>query len=99
MAYLGASVTLPVDIFSTEQARWLQVSVAGLDRPRVMLTAVPYAIQAADAQTLGGMPASSFIVTRGDGKLQTAAGADVSAPMADGSGVPFQIAMWGTPPP
>ncbi len=62
LAYLGAAVALPLDIFRSEQARWLQVSVAGRDLPRVMLVAVPYALKAADAETVGGKPASAFVL-------------------------------------
>ncbi len=62
VAYLGTAVSLPLDIFRSEQARWLQVSVAGRDLPRVMLVAVPYALKAADAETVGGKPASAFVL-------------------------------------
>ncbi len=61
VAYLGAAAALPLDIFRSEQARWLAVSVAGHDLPRVMLVAVPYALKAADAETVGGKPASAFV--------------------------------------
>jgi trimeric autotransporter adhesin len=31
------------------------------EQPRVLLLSVPYALKAADAQTLGGLPASAFV--------------------------------------
>jgi len=52
---------LPADVFASGQARWLAVQVAGQpEQPRVLLVAVPYAMKAADAQTLNGLPASAF---------------------------------------
>jgi hypothetical protein len=64
-ATLGATRRegLPADLFSSEQARWLAVQIAGqAEQPRVLLVAVPYALKAADAQTLGGLPASAFVL-------------------------------------
>ncbi len=52
---------LPPDLFSTGEARWLEVQIAGQPaEPRVLLASVPYALKAADAATLGGLPASAF---------------------------------------
>ncbi len=62
---LGATkpAGLPVDLFSSGQARWLAVSFnGGAEQPRVALLSVPYALKAGDAQTLGGLPASAFIL-------------------------------------
>jgi len=62
---LGAtkSAGLPVDLFSTGQARWLAVSFnGGAEQPRVALLSVPYALKAGDAQTLGGLPVSAFML-------------------------------------
>src|SRR5207245_3841386 len=45
------------------EARWLAVQVAGQpEQPRTLLVAVPYALKAADAQTIGGLPPSAFIL-------------------------------------
>jgi trimeric autotransporter adhesin len=60
---LGASSSqgLPLDLFNSGEARWLGVRVnGGEEQPRVLLLSVPYALKAADAQTLGGLPASAF---------------------------------------
>ena len=60
---LGATLAngLPSDLFSTGEARWLEVQAAGqVPQPRVLLVSVPYALKAADAATLGGLPASAF---------------------------------------
>lgn len=52
---------LPSELFSTGEARWLEVQVEGQEpQPRVLLASVPYALKAADAATLGGLPASAF---------------------------------------
>jgi len=63
MVHLGASMSsgIPLDLFSSGEARWLEVQIAG-EKPqsRVLLVSVPYALKAADAATLGGLPASAF---------------------------------------
>ena len=52
---------LPFDLFATGEARWLEVQIAGQPaEPRTLLASVPYALKAADAATLGGLPASAF---------------------------------------
>jgi len=64
-AQLGATKPegLPLDVFASGDARWLGVSVnGGAEQPRVLLMSVPYALKAADAQTLGGLPASAFVL-------------------------------------
>ncbi len=63
-AQLGAtrSEGLPLELFSTGEARWLGVRVNGGDeQPRVLLLSVPYALKAVDAETLGGLPPSAFM--------------------------------------
>jgi hypothetical protein len=60
---LGASSPngLPSDLFASGEARWLEVQIAGQPvEPRVLLASVPYALKAADAATLGGLPASAY---------------------------------------
>ncbi len=62
---LGATYSsgLPFDLFNTGEARWLEVQIAGqTTEPRVLLASVPYALKAADAATLGGLPASAFVL-------------------------------------
>jgi hypothetical protein len=54
---------MPVDIFTSGEPRWLGAQVVrpgSEEQPRVLLVSVPYAMEAADAQTLGGLPASAF---------------------------------------
>jgi trimeric autotransporter adhesin len=62
---LGATTVegLPADLFANGEARWLAVQVSGqAEEPRVLLVAVPYALKAADAQTIGGLPPSAFVL-------------------------------------
>jgi hypothetical protein len=68
-ALLGASsaVGLPLDLFASGDPLWLgvQPELAGArELPRVLLVAVPYALKAADADTLGGKPASAYLLSK-----------------------------------
>jgi hypothetical protein len=63
---LGSSTNegLPLDLFSSGEARWLGIRVdQDQEQMRTLLVAVPYALKAADAEALGGKPASSFVTT------------------------------------
>ncbi len=56
---------LPLDLFTSSRARWLSVQPqlpGGSEQPRILLVGVPYALKAADADTLGGIPASAFLL-------------------------------------
>jgi hypothetical protein len=60
----GDSDGLPPDLFSSKEPRWLGVQAQLPDeseQPRVLLVSVPYALQAGNAQTLGGLPPSAFL--------------------------------------
>jgi hypothetical protein len=64
-AQLGATKSdgLPMGLFSTGDARWLGVRLnGGEEQPRVLLLSVPYALKAADAETIGGLPPSAFVL-------------------------------------
>jgi hypothetical protein len=64
-AALGATQPegLPLTLFSTSEARWLGVRInSGDEQPRVLLMSVPYALKAADAETIGGLPPSAFLL-------------------------------------
>jgi hypothetical protein len=63
-ATLGSATAggVPEELFGTGQSRWLGVQIARqAELPRVLLVSVPYALKAADADTLGGLPASAFV--------------------------------------
>ncbi len=54
---------LPADLFTSEQARWVGVQVSGqAEQPRVLLVSAPYALKAGDAETIGGLPPSAFVL-------------------------------------
>jgi len=54
---------LPLDLFASGEARWLGVTInGGQEQPRVLLLSVPYALKAADAETIGGLPPSAFVL-------------------------------------
>jgi hypothetical protein len=66
VALLGAGTPggLPARVFSNGNARWLGVALGESDQseqPRLLLVGVPYALEATNAQTLGGLPASAFL--------------------------------------
>jgi hypothetical protein len=70
---LGASEKegVPLDLFTTETARWLGVQVQGEEeQPRILFVAVPYALKAKDADTVGGRSLSSFVLYDDLPKLQ-----------------------------
>src|ERR1017187_4872528 len=49
-----SSTGLPQDVFVSGEARWLGVQAEGqAEQPRILLVAVPYALKAGDAQTIG----------------------------------------------
>ncbi|HET9364027.1 MAG TPA: hypothetical protein VFP71_03470 [Candidatus Angelobacter sp.] len=61
---LGASTTggLPLDQFQANHAQWLGFHAEGqLEQPRVLLVSAPYALKAADAESLNGLPATAFV--------------------------------------
>ncbi|HET8922238.1 MAG TPA: hypothetical protein VFN26_04495 [Candidatus Acidoferrum sp.] len=64
---LGATKSegLPLELFTAGEPRWLGVQVnlpKEVEQARVLLVSVPYALKAADAETLGGKPLSSFVL-------------------------------------
>jgi hypothetical protein len=75
---------LPSELFTSEQARWVGVQVSGqAEQPRVLLVSAPYALKAGDAETIGGLPPSAFVL---------------AAPVAMGSGT-SSITTATVPPP
>ncbi len=86
---LGATkpAGLPLDLFTSGEARWLGVRAIGqTEQPRVLLLSVPYALKAADAETVGGLPASAFVlaspaaVNAGSGINSGTASSSVASP-------------------
>jgi hypothetical protein len=59
-----ASEGIPMELFTSGEPRWLSVQAllpGAEEQSRVLLVSVPYALKAADAQTLGGLPPSAFM--------------------------------------
>ncbi len=104
-AQLGATKVegLPLDLFNTGSARWLGVREdSGAEQPRVLLLSVPYALKAADAETVGGLPASAFVLAAPvSGAVNGTGGASATATPAaapttslTGSGTADYLPLW-----
>jgi hypothetical protein len=88
---------LPVELFSGPEARWLAVAVNGEpEGPRTFWASVPYSL---NAETVGGLPASAFVLTPEYQKSIAAAGGDIptSRPSADRDGSPLGTAEVPSP--
>ena len=74
---------IPMDVFASGDARWLGMlwSRPGeAEGSRLRLTSVPYALRSADADTLGGKPASAYLLApSGDGDLTRSAESGTAA--------------------
>jgi hypothetical protein len=104
---LGSTTSggMPRDVFVSAEARWLGVQVAGeQEQPRVVLAAVPYSLKAGDAETIGGLPASAFVLANGTNASATRVSAGTSSaaapaskpahPPVTGKGLVNFIPMW-----
>ena len=63
-ALLGSATAdgAPLSLFSSAMAHWISTQISGQrESARVLLMSLPYALKAADAETLGGLPASAFM--------------------------------------
>jgi hypothetical protein len=92
---LGSTTSqgLPTDLFATGEARWLGVQPQGqAEQSRVLLMSVPYALKAADAETVGGLPASAFVLATPSSRASTAVTA--VSPPTGGSGTMNYIPIW-----
>ena len=77
---LGATQAdgIPAAVFGSGEAKWLGTvfeRAGEVEGPRVRITSVPYALRASDADTLGGRPASDYLLApaAGAGRRQRAA--------------------------
>jgi hypothetical protein len=100
----ASSQGLPATVFSAGEARWVGVRAEGQQEAlRFLLVAVPYALKALDAETVGGKPASSFVLANPPAApLSTSSGQPASpgsshvAPPLSGTGQPGFIPEWLT---
>jgi Chaperone of endosialidase len=85
---LGSSKSagLPRDLFASGEARWLGVQPEGqAEQTRVLLLSVPYALKAGDAETIGGLPPSAFVLAapvNGNSSANGAASSENAPPPA-----------------
>jgi hypothetical protein len=87
---------IPSEIFVAGEARWLGVTPENLpELPRVLLATVPYAMKAADAETLGGRPASAYLLAPDPLQPQHSSGTSSVAALT--SGVSLPATDTGTP--
>ncbi len=99
---LGASSPggLPLDLFTTGKALWVgvQPQLPGQpEQPRVLLVSVPYALEAGDAGTLGGKPASAYLLaSQNQTSSGTTEGTETSA-TSTGTGATAKPAAGTTP--
>lgn len=96
---LGSTTTqgLPTSVFVFGEARWLGVQVQGQEeQPRVMLLAVPYALKAVDAETLGGLPLSAFVLAAPPANSQPAAVTPASSNVTTTGGTVNAIPLFTT---
>lgn len=98
-----SSQGLPVNIFSSGEARWLGVQLQGeAELPRVLLMSVPYAMKALDAETIGGKSVSDFVLAQpGSGPASAShAGSTRNSsnnsinPNVSGSGTKNFVPLW-----
>jgi hypothetical protein len=85
--FLGNNTSggIPSELFASGQSQWLGVKAllpGEEEQPRVLLASVPYALKAVDADTLGGVPASSYLRANpvSSGSIATPLASSVSAP-------------------
>jgi hypothetical protein len=102
---LGATKSdgLPEQLFISKEARWLSVEPQSLPAPaRVLLLSVPYALKAADSETVGGLPPSAFVLagaaSAGQGPASSAAislaATPSSNPAVTGAGKANTVPLW-----
>ena len=104
-ALLGAAKSegLPADLFTAEQAHWVGVSIEGqAEQPRILLVSAPYALKAGDAETLGGLPPSAFLLAAApspgghatESPNASPAAASAVTPALGGTGTADYVPLW-----
>jgi len=101
---LGASHPegLPLEVFASGEARWMSMEFGRpgeVERPRVQLTSAPYALKAQDAESLGGRPASAYLLAPTEGDKASHAdhpSADASSATSSNASVVQALVQPGT---
>ncbi len=104
---LGATSNegVPMQLFATGEPRWLEVKFHLPDEvglPRVLMVSVPYALKAADAETIGGLPPSAFALATAPATAVVHAATDnggmhpdaIAMPAVSGTGTTGYIPLW-----
>jgi hypothetical protein len=99
---LGSSTSqgLPAGLFTSGEARWLGVQPQGqAEQPRVLLLSVPYALKAGDAQTVGGLPPSAFVLappakSDSSATLSSSSNSSSNSPPLGGTGTTDYLPIW-----
>ena len=76
---------IPAAIFGSGDAQWLGTvfeRAGEVEGPRVRITSVPYALRASDADTLGGRPATDYLLATPAARDAASAAASADAPPA-----------------
>ena len=79
---------MPLEVFTSGEPRWIGITVnrpGEAEQPRVHLASVPYALKAADTETLGGKPASAYLLAEQKAPRASKNSADVAAPLTAGN--------------
>jgi hypothetical protein len=99
----GKPEGLPAELFTSGEARWLGVSINGqAEQLRVLLLSVPYALKAADAETVGGLPPSAFVLavppnsnpSNNSSGSNSNSGSNPNPPALGGSGKKNYLPIW-----
>jgi hypothetical protein len=91
---------VPTALFTTGEARWLGVRIdEQAEQSRVLLLSVPYALKAGDAETIGGLPPSAFVLAdpsrAGDASaLSGRASSSATSAAITGTGATDYIPLW-----
>ncbi len=79
---------LPLDVFTSGEPRWIGITLhrpGEAEQPRVHLASVPYALKAADTETLGGKPASAYLLAEQKTPHASKNSADAASPLTAGN--------------
>ena len=92
---------VPLSLFSSAEAHWVSTQISGhAESPRVLLLSVPYALKAADSETLGGLPASAFMhanpggVAANSGSPASTSAGTVPPAGVTGKGTKNYVPLW-----
>ena len=90
---------MPLEVFTSGEPRWIGITVnrpGEAEQPRVHLASVPYALKAADTETLGGKPASAYLLAE-EQKTPHASKTSADAASTLSAGTPGYLGMFVDP--